>query len=70
MYASSEIAGSRGNSIFNFLRPSTLFSTVAVSIYISSNSVAFIICSLLNDGHSDQCEVTPHYSFDLLFSNK
>ena len=55
---------------FLILRPSTLFCTVAVSIYISSNSVAFIICSLLNDDHSDQCEATPHYSFDLHFSNK
>ena len=24
---------------------------------------------LINDGHSDQCEVVPHCSFDFHFSN-
>ena len=28
-----------------------------------------IICGLINDGHSDWCEVVPHGSFDLHFSN-
>ena len=32
-------------------------------------SLAFIVCRLFNDGHSDQHEVVSHYSFDLHFSN-
>ena len=27
---------------------------------------AFVICGLINDSHSDWCEVVPHSSFDLL----
>ena len=30
---------------------------------------ALVICGLLNDGHSDFCEVLSHGSFDLHFSN-
>ena len=30
---------------------------------------AFVICRLLNDGHSDRCEVVPQCSSDLHFSN-
>ena len=37
-------------------RRGTLFSTP---------SQAFVICRLFDDGHSDWCEVLPHYSFDL-----
>jgi len=32
-------------------------------------SPAFIVCRLFDDGHSDWCEVIPHCSFDLHFSN-
>ena len=32
-------------------------------------SPAFIVCRLFDDGHSDQCEVIAHCSFDLHFSN-
>ena len=57
-----------------------LFSIVVVQIYILTNSgggfpflsmpsPAFIVYRLFNDGHPDQCEVVPHYSFDLDFSN-
>ena len=35
----------------------------------SAPSPAFVICRLTNDGHSDWCEVVPHCSFDLHFSN-
>ena len=49
---------------------------VAVPIYIPTNSVeAFLspynLSSILgfDDGHSDWCEVIPHFSFDLCFSN-
>ena len=58
---------------------SILFSIVAVSIYIPTNSVrglpfsipslAFIVYRFFDDGHSDQCEVIPPYSFDLHFSS-
>ena len=35
----------------------------------STSFPAFIVCRLLDWGHSDQCEVTSHYSFDFYFSN-
>ena len=56
-----------------------LFSIVVVPIYIATNTVGgfpflqpspvFVICGTINDGHSDWCEVVPHSSFDLHFSN-
>ena len=56
-----------------------LFSIVAASICIpttvqegslfSTPSPAFTVCGLFDDGHSDRCEVIPHCSFDLHFSN-
>ena len=61
-----------------FWGTSILFSTVAALTYLLTNSVegslfptpslAFVICRLFNDGHSDWCEVVPHCSFDLHFS--
>ena len=57
-----------------------MFFIVAVSIYIPTNnarafpfstpSPGFFLCRLFDDGHSDQCEVTPHCSFYLHFFNK
>ena len=52
-------------------------SIVAVSTYIPtvherslfSTPPAFIVHRLFDDGHSDQCEVMSHCSFDLHFSN-
>ena len=35
----------------------------------STSSPAFVICRVFNDGHSDLCEVVPHYSSDLHFAN-
>ena len=32
-------------------------------------SPAFIVCRIFDDGHSDQCEMISHCSFDLDFSN-
>ena len=32
-------------------------------------SSAYIVCRIFDDGHSDQCEVISHCSFDLHFSN-
>ena len=62
-----------------FKEISILFSIVALSIYIPTNtqagslfsalSPAFIVCRFFEDGHSDQCEVIAHCSFDLNFSN-
>ena len=33
-------------------------------------SSAYIVCRLFDDGHSDQCKVISHCSFNLHFSNK
>ena len=65
--------------LFLFYRTSIQFSTVAVPIYIPTNgergslffspSLAFIVCRLFDDDHSDQCEVIPNGSFYLHFSN-
>ena len=72
------IAGSYGSS-FLVQGTSILFSIVAVPIYIPTNSVegflfstpspASIMCRLFGDCHPDRCEVIPHCSFDLHFSN-
>ena len=35
----------------------------------STPSPAFTVCRFFDDGHSDWCEVIPHCSFDLHFSN-
>ena len=35
----------------------------------SMNPPSLVICRLINDGHSDWCEVVTHGSFDLHFSN-
>ena len=59
---------------------SILFSMMAVPIYFPTNGVGgfsflyilsciFVICRLLRDDHSDQCEMVPHCSFDLHFSD-
>ena len=62
-----------------FWGTSILFSIIVVPIYIPTNSEggstflhtspAFVICWLVNDDHSDRCEMIPHSSFDLHFSN-
>ena len=36
----------------------------------SSPSPAFIVCRFFDDGHSEWCEVVPHHSSDLYFSNE
>ena len=46
-----------------------LFSpTVEKGSFFSTSSLAFIICRLFDDGHSDQCEVIPYCSFNFHFS--
>ena len=75
----SGVAGSYAGSMFSFWGTSILFSIVVVPIYIPTNSEgvslfftpspAFVVCFLVNDGHADWCEVVPHCSFNLHFSN-
>ena len=58
---------------------SVLFSIIVVPIYIPTNSAGgfpflytlsgFVICRLVDGGHSDWYEMLPHCSFDLHFSN-
>ena len=63
-----------------FKGTSILFSMVAVSIYIPTNSTRgspflhilskhLLFVDFFGDGHSDWYEAIPHYSFDLHFSN-
>ena len=76
---SSVIAESYDSSIFSFLGTFIVFSIVAyqdtfpptvqkVSLF-STPSLGFIVFWFFNHGHSDSCEVMPHCSFDLHFSN-
>ena len=78
-----QVVGLLGHMVVLFLvfkGLSTLFSIVAVSIYIPTKSarmipfvhiLSSIYClQIFGDGHSDQCEVIPHCSFDLHFFNK
>ena len=44
-------------------------SAVSFAIIFSTPSPAFIVCRLIDDGHSDRYEVISHCSFDLHFSN-
>ena len=77
---SSGIAGSYASSVFSFLKeppycsPSWLYQftfppTVQEGSLFCTPSPAFIVCSLFDDSHSDWCEMIPHCSFDLHFSN-
>ena len=43
--------------------------TVQELSLFSTSSPAFIVCRLLDDGHSDLCEVISHCGFDLHFPN-
>ena len=36
--------------------------------HFSTPSLVFIVCRHFDDGHSDQCEMISHCSFDLHFS--
>jgi len=76
----SRIAGSYGGFIPSFLRnPYTIFHsgciiftfppTVQEHSILSTPSPAFIVCGILDEGHSDWCEVISHCKFDLHFFN-
>ena len=76
----SGISGSYGGFIPSFLRNlHTIFHSGCIHLHSHQqcktvpfsphSSPAFIVCRLFDDGHSDQCEVISHCSFDLHFSN-
>ena len=76
---SSGIGGLYGSFIASFFRhlhtvhhsgcTSLIYHQQCKSFFFSMPFPAFIVCRLFDDGHSDQCEIIPHYSFDLRFSN-
>ena len=69
--------GLRGRMVVHLVSWSTsiVFSIVVVPIYIPTNGAggfpflhilsAFVICWLVNGGHSDWCEMVPHCNFFL-----
>ena len=67
----NKIARSYSSSVFIFLRNFHSVLIVVAPAYTATNSVggfpffhtllAFIICTLFDDGHSDWCELIPHW---------
>ena len=73
------ITGSYGSSSFSLRRLPTVFRSGRTSLHsyqqcyegspFSTSSPTFIIYSLFDNSHPDQCEVIPHCSFGSHFSN-
>ena len=72
-------AGPYDSSVFRFLRKlhTVLYRRVPLYIPTSStgvfpspiSSLACTVWGLFEDGHSDHCDLRPHYTFDFHFSN-
>jgi len=76
---SSGIVVSYGRFSLVFKGISILFSIMAISVYIPTESAGGLpflhnfyniyFCRFLDGGHSEWCEVIPHCGFDLHFPN-
>ena len=60
-----------GNSILFPVGAAPIYFPPAVhkGFLFSTLSPAFVVCRFSDDAHSNWCEVIPHGSFDLHFSN-